>query len=111
MGAHMAPTTIPVDDLPGLREFAREWAGQDLWDGPFGMGWGDWCERISISPEKYRDVLPLHVAAGFDLGVRYLARRPSERMNAAAVANIALKQPGLAAKFLKESLLVTIVMA
>ncbi len=43
--------TIPVDDLPGLREFAAGWLGRD--------------------PKQDWGILALHIPAGFDLGLLY----------------------------------------
>ncbi len=80
--------TIPVADLPGLREFAVEWMGSDPWRTilttrplqcvgseqhhyePVLSEWmEDQCDIL------WRFLLPLHIPAGFALGVAWLAKR------------------------------------
>lgn len=81
------PITIPVDDLPGLRELAQEWLGVRslIWDNRGEAHWvrvgfknswfklqrhgtnGKFCKPFIIP------VLPLHIRSGYLLGVDYLA--------------------------------------
>ena len=64
----MKPITIPVDDLPGLRAFAAEWLG-GMW--PIAEAWTEWRDH----GKPVCAVLPLHIPAGYALGLALLAKR------------------------------------
>ncbi len=61
--------TIPIDGLPGLREFARDWLGFNPWRIT-GRGRNDAWVDIESDAGFW---LPIHIPAGMDLGARYLA--------------------------------------
>lgn len=62
--------TIPVDDLPGLQEFAEKAFSFDPWWVGTAVPWWAFDDT-----GKGRCVLPLHIDAGYWLGVAYLADR------------------------------------
>ena len=59
--------SIPLERLPGLREFAAELLGFDPWSD------GRWWFENADRRDKHA-ALPLHIAVGHDIGTRYLAK-------------------------------------
>lgn len=86
MGVSMGETnevvTVPADDLPGLREFAREWLGLDPWALAIrswgGAGGGQATGLRPAHPAWWADedrIIPLHAQAGRSLGIAYYSDR------------------------------------
>lgn len=72
--------TIPLSTLPApvrdrLRALAPEWLGFDPWDchDSDGGRYGAWESRVPGTRYGVENCLPLHIDAGFDLGVRLVA--------------------------------------
>lgn len=75
------PRCLSTPATAEIREVAREWLGFDMWEACAQSGlqpkWGPWWDDAKVAhlPGSLRPILPLYLGAGFDLGVRVLARR------------------------------------